>query len=233
MRLGVLALCLCACASATRALMAWWRGVPRGEPFSRRIERELPLLLFDGGAITAVFVEHCESRLEWPLVFWLKDTLPLSILDGPLASIEVVLQDSRLEGPLLCRLRYVALLSRQLLMISPSLWRLAAVAFNVADRDGELSKMCFPITDFCAVFGGVGVTDPPWPWLKRDEWFVLAVVAGIDCVERGSELLQYTGDRRRMGEQSLEEIRNVDSLDMWRRWRRGNVEERWLSSEPS
>jgi len=49
-------------------------------------------------------VEHCESRLEWPLVFWLKDTLPLSMLDGPLASIEVVLQDSRLEGPLLCRL---------------------------------------------------------------------------------------------------------------------------------
>lgn len=116
-------------------------------------------------ATTAVFVEHCESRLEWPLVFWLKETLPLSMLEGPLASIDV-LHDSRLEGPLLCRLRYVDLLSmEQPLSKSPSVVCLFTGDadddddFSVEERTpGELSaKMCLPITDFCAVFCGVGV----------------------------------------------------------------------------
>ena len=57
--------------------------------------------------------------------------------------------------------------------------------------------------------------------------FVFGFVdAGIDWVDRGKELLLYTGDRRRIGEQSLEDIRNVDSLDKLRRCRRGSVKER-------
>lgn len=52
------------------------------------------------------------------------------------------------------------------------------------------------------------------------------VVAGIECVDRGKLSLQYTGEPRRIGEQSRDDITNVDSLDMCRRCRRGNVNER-------
>ena len=52
------------------------------------------------------------------------------------------------------------------------------------------------------------------------------VVAGIDWVDRGKELLLYAGERRRIGEQSLEDIKNVDSLDRLRRCRLGSVKDR-------
>lgn len=36
-----------------------------------------------------------------------------------------------------------------------------------------------------------------------------------------------------MGEQSRDEIKNVDSLDKFLLWRRGRVNDRWDISEPS
>lgn len=92
------------------------------------------------------------------------------MLEGPLASIDV-LQDSRLEGPLLWRLRYVDLLSMEQLPLSSSRSSVCRLTGDAAeDDDVDLSveerapdpdplsaNMCLPMTDFCAVFCGVGV----------------------------------------------------------------------------
>lgn len=58
-------------------LARWCFGEHFGEPFSKPYAERAIVLL-----VPIVFIDGCESRLEWPLVR-LYDTFSLSMLDGP------------------------------------------------------------------------------------------------------------------------------------------------------
>lgn len=111
------------------------------------------------------------------------------MLDGP-DSIDEAFPDSKLDGPLLTlrQCRSTDLFSNRLDFGWTNVSLLCAAIIRLFSFNKNLLGIVLCVFD----------------------------VFGMECVDLGKLLLQYTGDPRRIGEQSRDDITNADSLDICR-----------------